>query len=53
MGVRLEVVGLERRHAGNNQPECSADKRLGVKVRDRLRQLLAGGYWIEWKAGRV
>lgn len=54
-------TGLERGvkwHALNvdtpeiSQPECGAEKRLSLKVRERLRQLMAGGYRIEWAGGR-
>ena len=38
----LDVDTPEIDHA-----ECPAEKRLGIAARDRLRQLMAGGYKIE------
>lgn len=35
-----------------SQPECEAKRRLGLKARERLRQLMAGGYRIECAGGR-
>ncbi|MEC5292643.1 thermonuclease family protein [Aurantimonas sp. C2-6-R+9] len=35
-----------------SQPECAEERRLGLKARERLRQLMAGGYRIEWTGGR-
>ncbi|MEF2554349.1 thermonuclease family protein [Aurantimonas sp. A2-1-M11] len=34
-----------------SQPECGAEKPLGLKARDRLRQIV-DGYHIEWTGGR-
>ncbi|MEC5325732.1 thermonuclease family protein [Aurantimonas sp. A3-2-R12] len=35
-----------------SSPECPEEKGLGLKARDRLRQLMAGGYTIEWTGGK-
>lgn len=35
-----------------SSPECAEEKRLGFKARDRLRQLMGGGYTIEWTGGK-
>ncbi|MEF2554400.1 thermonuclease family protein [Aurantimonas sp. A2-1-M11] len=49
-GVKWRTLNVDTPEI--SQPECSAEKRLGLKARDRLRQLMASGYQIEWTGGR-
>ena len=49
-GVKWRALNVDTPEI--SQPECAAEKRLGLQARDRLRQLMAGGYRIEWTGGR-
>ena len=49
-GVKWRALNVDTPEI--SQAECAAEKRLGLKARDRLRQLMAGGYRIEWTGGR-
>ena len=49
-GVKWRALDVDTPEIGH--AECAAEKRLGIAARDRLRQLMAGGYRIE-RAGRA
>jgi micrococcal nuclease len=49
-GVKWRALNVDTPEI--SQPECVAEERLGLQARDRLRQLMAGGYRIEWTGGR-
>ncbi|MDQ0317353.1 thermonuclease family protein [Amorphus orientalis] len=49
--------GRKWRAKGVDTPEishadCAAEKHAGIAARDRLRELMAGGYEIEWSGAR-
>ena len=45
-GVKWRALNVDTPEISH--PECAAEKQIGLKARDRLRQLMAGGYQIEW-----
>ncbi|MEF2549264.1 thermonuclease family protein [Aurantimonas sp. E1-2-R+4] len=49
-GVKWRALNVDTPEI--SQPDCAAEKQLGLKARDRLRQLMASGYQIEWTGGR-
>ena len=49
-GVKWRALNVDTPEI--SQPGCAAEKRLGLEARDRLRQLMADGYEIEWTSGR-
>ena len=49
-GVKWRALNVDTPEI--SQPECAAEKRLGLQARDRLRELMAGGYRIEWTGTR-
>ena len=44
-GVKWRAEGVDTPELFH--PGCKAEKRLGIKARDRLQDLMAGGYQIE------
>ena len=46
-GVKWRALDVDTPEISH--PECAAEKQLGMKARDRLRQLMGGGYHIEWQ----
>lgn len=49
-GVKWRALDVDTPEISS--PECAAEKRLGLKARDRLRELMGGGYTIEWPGGK-
>lgn len=49
-GVKWRALNVDTPEI--SQPECAAEKRLGLQARDRLRELMAGGYRIKWTGTR-
>ncbi|MEF2549148.1 thermonuclease family protein [Aurantimonas sp. E1-2-R+4] len=49
-GVKWRALDVDTPEIG--KPECAAERRLGEKARDRLRQLMGSGYTIEWTGGK-
>ncbi len=49
-GVKWRALNVDTPEI--SQSECAAEKRLGLQARDRLWQLMAGRYQIEWTSGR-
>jgi endonuclease YncB( thermonuclease family) len=44
-GVKWRALNVDTPEI--SQPECAEEKRLGLEARDRLRELMAGGYRID------
>jgi endonuclease YncB( thermonuclease family) len=49
-GVKWRALNVDTPEI--SQPECAEEKRLGLKARDRLRELMGDGYTIEWTGDR-
>ena len=49
-GVKWRALDVDTPEIGH--AECATEKRLGIAARDRLRQLMAGGYTIEWSGAK-
>ena len=49
-GVKWRALDVDTPEIGH--AECAAEKRLGIAARDRLRQLMASGYTIEWSGAK-
>ena len=49
-GVKWRALDVDTPEIG--YAECATEKRLGIAARDRLRQLMAGGYKIEWNGSK-
>jgi endonuclease YncB( thermonuclease family) len=49
-GVKWRALNVDTPEI--SQPECAEERRLGLEARDRLRELMADGYTIEWTRDR-
>lgn len=45
-GVKWRMLGTDAPEISH--PECNREYDLGIRARDRLRELMSGGYKIEW-----
>lgn len=45
-GVKWRLLNIDTPEISS--PECEAEYVIGIAARDRLREMLAGGYRIEW-----